>query len=394
VQALLLKGLHRYEKSVPFDHMSVHLIRTKGVDDELYRAVASFLCSIPGPYVFHTEREAREPDITEEIRLILPDDEGYTRQEMLMESNALLMDVEYAPIRALSWDAIFDICRKHRQKKRIPQEDTVILLTDYGNHPNWFTGYDDTGRNYFIHTEQWEMYTEGDSRYPIAYQVASVLLKQLMFDTPKEMLSSIHRQSKGCMMDFCEHKQEIVLKLRTADICADCQRIIHSRQVPYPVLRYTMDLFDDIRRQLLYRERYGLLRQPTRLLIKGWSRKLFLPDLGMLPVNLSPLERAVYLLFLEHKEGIPVSHLADYRAELLELMGRLSRSDDPQVIEQGVDELCRPLSNSLSEKMSKIRRKFNDLLGEDLADVYCIKGPNGGHKSIALPRELVVFEVE
>lgn len=73
-------------------------------------------------------------------------------------------------------------------------------------------------------------------------------------------------------------------------------------------------------------------------------------------------------------------------------MGRMSRRDDPQVIEQGVDELCRPLSNALSEKMSKIRRKFTDLLGDELADAYSIKGPNGGHKTISLPRNLVVYE--
>ncbi|MFN5355532.1 MAG: hypothetical protein ACK5CT_02875 [Bacteroidota bacterium] len=371
--------------------MNVHLIRTKGVDDELFYAVAAFLQSIPGPYMFHTPREPREPDIAEEIRLILPDDERYMRQERAVLCE-MTLDYSSEPIRALSWDALFDICRKHRIKKKISEEDTVILLTDYGNHPNWFTGYDEQARNFFIHTEHWEMYTEGDSRYPIAYQVVSLLLKQMMFSRPSEMLASVHKHSKGCMMDFCEDKREIVLKLRTADICADCQKIVQHRNVPHAVLRYTLALFDDIRRQLLYRERYGMLRQESRLMVKGWNRKLYLPDLGMLPVNLSPTERAVYLLFLNHPEGIPVSHLSDYRAELIALMGRMSRRDDPQVIEQGVDELCRPLSNALSEKMSKIRRKFVDLLGEELADSYCIKGPNGGRKSIALPRVLVVHE--
>ena len=115
-------------------------------------------------------------------------------------------------------------------------------------------------------------------------------------------------------------------------------------------------------------------------------------DMGMLQVNLSPLERAVYLLFLAHPGGIRMSEVANYRNELKGNIQRMSRSDDPQVIDQGLDELCSPLSNSLSEKMSKIRRKFVDLLGPEMAEAYIIKGPNGGHKKIALDRGLVLTD--
>ena len=372
--------------------MKVHLIRTEGVDDELLQSVLSFLMSLPGPYEFKGSRDGREPDIRDELRLLLPDDQKYGMQESHRLMDFSVDAMEKSVLRLLSWEDLFALCRKHRSKNTIPKEEPIVLLTDYGNYPNWFAGYDNGARNFFVHTEQWEWYTGGESRYPIAYQIASILLKLHMFDSPDKMVAAVHRDSRGCMMDFCEEKREIVLKLRTADICQDCLKVIHEKHIPRPLVQYTLNLFEAIRQQLLYRERYGLLSQPSRLLISGWSKRLFLKDMGMLPVSLSPLERAVYLLFLAHPEGIRMSEVSSYRNELLENIRRMSRRDDPQVMEQGVDELCSPLSNSLSEKMSKIRRKFVDLLGPEMAEAFIIKGPNGGKKKIDLDRQLVLTE--
>lgn len=377
---------------VSFERMKIHLIRTEGVDDEMFQAVLAFLNSVPGPYEFNGSHEVREPDIRDELKLLLPGDENYGRQQIKRTIQLNEYCSEMTTLRLLSWKDLFALCLKHRKKNAIPDQEPIILLTDYGNYPNWFSGYDKDARHFFVHTEQWEWYTGGESRYPISYQIASILLKLHMFDSPEKMLSAVHRDSRGCMMDFCEEKREIVLKLRTADICQDCMKIIHDRHIPHALVRYTLDLFDAIRQQLLYRERYRIRSQPSRLQITGWTRRLVLTDLGMLPVNLSPLERAVYLLFLAHPEGIRMSEVSDHRNELLDNIRRMSRRDDPQVIEQGVDELCRPLSNSLSEKMSRIRRKFIDLLGEDMAEAYIIKGPNGGNKRIDLDRNLVIFD--
>ncbi len=370
--------------------MKVHLIRTEGVDDGLFQSVQAFLNSIPGPYEFTGDREGRDPDIRDELRMLAPGDENYGRQDSDHLMDLAVDSLEMQSIRLLSWEDLFHICRKHRSKETIPDEEPIILLTDYGNYPNWFAGYDKSGHHYFVHTEQWEWYTGGESRYPIAYQIASILLKLRMFSSPETMVTAVHRDSRGCMMDFCEEKREIILKLRTADICPDCQKIIRERGIPHAIIRYTLDVFDAIRQQLLYRERYGLLRQPSRLKVTGWNKRMYLVDMGMLPVSLTPLERAVYLLFLAYPGGIRLNDVGNYRLELLENIRRMSRRDDPQVMEQGVDELCSPLSNSLSEKMSKIRRKFVDLLGPEMADAYIIKGPNGGNKKIDLDRSLVV----
>lgn len=370
--------------------MKVHIIRTEGVEDELYFGVASFLRNLPGPYDFITSGRAEEPDIRDEILELLPKDERYHFQDQKLFQSEKSMYMMESNIMMLSWDDLFSICNTYRNRKRVESGEVVILLTEYGNYPNWFAGYDpQTKGNYFVHTGQWELYTEGDSRYPIAYQLASILLKQAMFETPVQMLNAVHKVPRGCMLDFCEHKKDIILKLRTADICGECQQLLAQKRVAYPVLKYTIDLFEEIRRQLLFRERYGMLKQVLPLLIKGRNCNLFIPDMGMLPIQLTAVERAVYLLFLDHPEGIRLSQMQEHYPALLTYMNRLSRRDDPVLIENGVKELCRQGSNSLSEKMARIRKKFSDALGEEMGANYTIKGPNGGLKKIEIPRNLV-----
>lgn len=60
----------------------------------------------------------------------------------------------------------------------------------------------------------------------------------------------------------------------------------------------------------------------------------------MLRINLTPLERAVYLLFLNHPAGIRLSEMGLYKNELTQLVNRLSRIDDQHEINQSIEALC------------------------------------------------------
>ncbi|MBK7967344.1 MAG: hypothetical protein IPK10_20080 [Bacteroidetes bacterium] len=119
-------------------------------------------------------------------------------------------------------------------------------------------------------------------------------------------------------------------------------------------------------------------------------QQLYIPDLGMLHIPLSPMERSVYLLFLNHPEGIRLADIDQHKDELRTLLYTLSNRGDRAVIERGLEELCYSGSNSLSEKISKIRRKFHELLVSEMAEHYCIKGVNGEMKSIGIDRTLVL----
>ena len=121
-------------------------------------------------------------------------------------------------------------------------------------------------------------------------------------------------------------------------------------------------------------------------------------------VELQPVHKAVYLLFLNHPEGIEFKRLADHRQELLDLYMKTARCMDKEKIEESVDKLVNPLDNAINEKCSRIKKVFLDLMDEYRANYYIISSHTQKHiagrvwyerlKVITLPRELVELRIE
>ena len=121
-------------------------------------------------------------------------------------------------------------------------------------------------------------------------------------------------------------------------------------------------------------------------------------------VELQPVHKAVYLLFLAHPEGIEFKRLADYRQELLGYYLKTARMMDKEKIVEGVDHLVDPLDNAINEKCSRIKKVFLDLMDEYRASYYFISSHTQKHiagriwyerlKVITLPRELVELRVK
>ena len=121
-------------------------------------------------------------------------------------------------------------------------------------------------------------------------------------------------------------------------------------------------------------------------------------------VELQPVHKAVYLLFLNHPEGIEFKRLADHRQELLDFYMKTARWMDKEKIEESVDKLVNPLDNAINEKCSRIKKVFLDMMDEYRANYYIISSHTQKHiagrvwyerlKVITLPRELVEIRVE
>ena len=121
-------------------------------------------------------------------------------------------------------------------------------------------------------------------------------------------------------------------------------------------------------------------------------------------VELQPVHKAVYLLFLNHPEGIEFKRLADHRQELLDLYMKTARWMDKEKIEESVDKLVNPLDNAINEKCSRIKKVFLDMMDEYRANYYIISSHTQKHiagrvwyerlKVITLPRELVELKGE
>lgn len=123
-------------------------------------------------------------------------------------------------------------------------------------------------------------------------------------------------------------------------------------------------------------------------------------------VELQPVHKAVYLLFLAHPEGIEFKRLADYREELTRYYMATAKMLDKEKIVDGVAHLVNPLDNAINEKCSRIKKVFMELMDEYSASYYIISGHTQKHivgsarvwyerlKVITLPRALVIDETE
>ncbi len=119
-------------------------------------------------------------------------------------------------------------------------------------------------------------------------------------------------------------------------------------------------------------------------------------------VELQPVHKAVYLLFLAHPEGIEFKRLADYREELARYYMATAKIMDKEKVMESVDHLINPLDNAINEKCSRIKKVFLELMDEYTASYYIISSHTQKHiagssriwyerlKVITLPRELVV----
>ena len=119
--------------------------------------------------------------------------------------------------------------------------------------------------------------------------------------------------------------------------------------------------------------------------------KLFLGD-DRKEIHLEPLTKAVYLLFLNHPEGILFKCLPDYREELAIIYAKLRPCGLTDRAQRSIEDVTNPLLNSINEKCARIRKAFIDILDEHVAEQYYIQGERGKAKKINLPRDLVVWE--
>ena len=139
----------------------------------------------------------------------------------------------------------------------------------------------------------------------------------------------------------------------------------------------------------------------SRLLITK-DYRFVLVDYDNTEVELQPVHKAVYLLFLAHPEGIEFKRLAEYREELTRYYMATAKLMDKEKIVEGVDHLINPLDNAINEKCSRIKKAFLELMDEYRASYYIISGHTQKRiagssriwyerlKVITLPRELVV----
>ena len=213
------------------------------------------------------------------------------------------------------------------------------------------------------------------------------MIQKQIFSGIEDLRKSVHAKPIGCISDLCLQKQEIILKLRTADICRNCMEEL-KHQLSMPVIHHALKLLESFRVKMLYAQNFKQ-ESPLSQLVMDGQKRICLPDFGNIEIKLRPLEKALYLLFLAHPEGIFLSSLSDHRQELYAIYEGLSSMGMRVELQGRIDDMVNVLNNSANEKMSRIKRVFEESIGEQLAKHYYIRGAVGETKSISLDRGLV-----
>lgn len=184
-------------------------------------------------------------------------------------------------------------------------------------------------------------------------------------------------------------EKAIQVKLLSTDLLAEGRTDLLLKAISVPVLE-----------QL----RIEAARATLSPLVITKGFRFILPNYGNKEVMLSPIHKSLYMLFLNHPEGIEFKNLIDYREELLAIYNEVGNRVGPDKMVETVNRLTNPLDNAINEKCSRIKAAFSDLMDEYQADYYIINSHIKRHQStstklwferlkiINLPRELVVME--
>lgn len=132
-------------------------------------------------------------------------------------------------------------------------------------------------------------------------------------------------------------------------------------------------------------------RTLSRILVTAdWH--IILPDFDNMEIEMRPLVKAVYLLFLCHPKGIRFKDLPDHRGELMRIYQMVRGGELTDKARQSIVDVTDPTKNSINEKCARIREAFLLKMEEPLADYYIVDGYRAKPKTIAMADKYVDWE--
>lgn len=164
----------------------------------------------------------------------------------------------------------------------------------------------------------------------------------------------------------------------------------------------TDDLIEEVKERIAKLRQRGISQYILEQLIHPDDRlsrlvitkdyRIVLPDYQNMEIKMEPIVKAVYLLFLNHPEGITFKSLPGYREELADIYTKLRPTGMSDRAMQSIEDVTNPLLNSINEKCARIRGAFVGEFDDYMAKYYYIDGKRGEVKKIALPHDLVIWE--
>ena len=114
-----------------------------------------------------------------------------------------------------------------------------------------------------------------------------------------------------------------------------------------------------------------------------------LPLYPQISIKLEPLPKALYILFLQHPEGIVLKDIQDYESELKNIYSAVSGRKNPTVVNRMFKALTDPSNNPLHKNLSIIRKCFLSKLRFDIACNYIPAHSRAKAHNIPIDSQLV-----
>ena len=203
--------------------------------------------------------------------------------------------------------------------------------------------------------------------------------------------SSVDSRFDSSDLSFEGIKDSLPIQKRDDDVCFADENF--STEV-MSLLSEFQRIAVELRKRGVWELVINKMFQPTQMLSRLviHNNRIFLPDYNNLEIEMTPMVKAVYFLFLRHPEGIVYKDLPDYRNELRTIYASLCRFDDKERMEKSIMDVTDPTKNTINENASRIRKAFVKQFDESLAQNYFITGERGEAKKITLPPHLVTWD--
>lgn len=202
----------------------------------------------------------------------------------------------------------------------------------------------------------------------------------IVADKPKENEESDHSINKGnicCSIDPTTHLEE-QFDIETSKLVKEIEERVNKLKQK-GISLYVLE---------------NILRPPVELsrMVITSDYRIILPDYNDMEIEMTPLVKAVYFLFLRHSEGIPFKYLSDYHDELLQIYTDIRGGWLTDEMKKSVIYATSPFNNSINEKCARIREAFIAKFDERLAEPYIVRGKRGEPKRITISRNLVEWK--
>lgn len=363
--------------------MNVYLIKTPEYDYDELLEIGELLNSFEGPVQFFVKECTFSEDEFPFLRYYWDE---YRFPGFISDVEKTVFDQELG--HPLSWRELFSLCNRFRATGRIAEDDFVVLVTRRKNALNWFSHFDQQ-RNIFVHAGDWEYYLKASHRFPVAYQVVENILQYLMrLDTEEYPNPYIHLEPLGCMNDYCGKKSQVILKLRTGDICPACLDKMRAEAVDDSIINQGIGVFEYIREQLLFKQGFTRNIKPSPVQI-GANGQVFI---GGQEMNLNPLESTLFIFFIGHQEGVRLDDLHEHRDTLFDIY----RTIRPAAERQRIVDLTRPYhqtGTTFSVNKSRLNKSLREQLGVPIANFYFLEGSKGEPFRINLSPDYVTSDI-